>query len=179
MEGLRLVKPSVGLEHEYLDMLDDWKKSGEKLVPWVLLFDTSNFPSMVEMLEGYSKGIGLKNDQVEHSTFWLVNDDKRILGAVNIRHRLNDYLIRIGGHIGYGIRPSDRRKGYATEMLRLALEIVKSMGIEKVLVTCDKDNIGSVKTIIKNGGIFESEDLDEGVLFQRYWINLIKKESKL
>lgn len=116
MGVLRLVKPSIDLEQEYLDMLDDWKKSGEKLVPWVLRFDTSNFSTMVEMLEGYSKGIGLKADQVEHTTYWLVNDDKRILGVVNIRHRLNAYLLRIGGHIGYGIRPSERRKGYATQM---------------------------------------------------------------
>lgn len=67
---------------------------------------------------------------------------------------------------------------YATQMLRLALEIVKSMGIERVLVTCDKDNMGSAKTIIKNGGILESEDIYDGVLIQRYWIDLSQKETR-
>lgn len=100
MNELRLIKPTVDLEFEYLDMLEDWKKSGENLVPWVLRFDTSDFLLMVKKLDGYSRGIGLIEDQVEHSTYWLVNKESRILGAVNIRHRLNDFLLRAGGHIG-------------------------------------------------------------------------------
>lgn len=172
MGELRLVKPSIEFEQEYLDMLDDWKKSGEKPIPWILRLYPGDFPSFVEMLEGFSKGIGLKDYEVEHSTYWLVNDDGRILGVVNIRHRLNDDLLRRGGHIGYGIRPGERRKGYAGEMLRLALEIVKSMGIERALLVCNKENIASAKTIIKNGGVLESEDMDGEVIIQRYWIDL-------
>lgn len=170
MEQLRLVKPTVALKTEYLDMLEDWRRRGEKLSPWVLNFDPGDFPGMIEMLEGYSKGIGLKEGQVEHSTYWLVNAEGKVLGAVNIRHRLNEYLLKKGGHIGYGIRPSERKKGYAKEMLRLALEITKAMGLERVLVTCDKENIGSAKTIQYNGGILESEEVENGVPFQRYWI---------
>lgn len=113
---------------------------------------------------------------VPHSTYWFVRDDNKILGAINIRHWLNDYLKNIGGHIGYGIRPSERRKGYATEMLGKALDIVSEMGIKSILIICDKDNIASAKTIIKNGGVLHSEDSDNGIIFQRYWIDLSQGE---
>jgi predicted acetyltransferase len=102
----------------------------------------------------------------------MINESNHILGVVHIRHRLNEYLLFRGGHIGYAIRPSERRKGYATKLLSLALMVCKTMHIEKVLVTCAKNNIGSAKTIIKNGGILYSEGIDNGELFQRYWIDL-------
>jgi len=172
MNELRLVAPTVDFKEEYIDMLNDWKTSGEKLVPWVLSFDSSDFSTMVKNLEDYSQGIGVQEGYVKHTTYWLVNMQNRVLGAVNIRHRLNEYLSNIGGHIGYGIRPSDRKKGYATEMLRLSLKVARNIGIEKVLITCDKDNIASARTIIKNGGILESEGIDNKVAFQRYWIDL-------
>ena len=112
----------------------------------------------------------LKKDQV----FFLLDVERDILlGAVNIRHYLNDYLLQFGGHIGDGIRPSERRKGYATEMIRLALIECKKLGIDRVLMVCDKSNIGSAKSIINNGGILENEFVDEdGEINQRYWIDL-------
>ena len=94
------------------------------------------------------------------------------MGAVNIRHSLNDYLLQYGGHIGDGIRPSERRKGYATGMIGLALEECRRLGIRKVLMVCDKDNIGSARSILKNGGVLENEVEEEGKLKQRYWITL-------
>jgi predicted acetyltransferase len=127
---------------------------------------------MIESLNGYSKGIGLPDGFVECSTYWLVNKSNKILGAVDIRHNLNDFLLFRGGHIGYGIRPKERRKGYSSIMLSLALNKCKTIGISKVLITCLKNNIGSVKTITKNQGVLESEDIDNGEFFQRYWINL-------
>lgn len=90
----------------------------------------------------------------------------------------NEYLNMIlewkeyGGDIGYGIRPSERRKGYASNMLSLALKKCKSIGLSKVLITCSKDNFGSAKTIINNGGVLDSEDIDNSEVFQRYWITL-------
>ena len=111
---------------------------------------------------------------VPDSTFFLLDEERNILlGAVNIRHYLNDYLLKYGGHIGDGIRPSERNKGYATEMIRLALQECVKLGIRKVLIICDKSNIASAKTIIKNGGILENEIVDEkGRIEQRYWINI-------
>ena len=77
------------------------------------------------------------------------------------------------GHIGDGIRPSERKKGYATEMVRLALIECKKLGIERVLMICDKENIGSAKSIIKNGGVLENEFVNsDGNTIQRYWINI-------
>ncbi len=97
-------------------------------------------------------------DRVPDSMFFLLDEDRdRLLGAVNILHYLNDSLLKEGGHIGDGIRPSERRKGYATEMIRPALVECKKLGIGRVLITCDKDNIGSARSIVKNGGVLENE----------------------
>ena len=94
------------------------------------------------------------------------------LGAVNIRHYLNEALLLNGGHIGDGIRPSERRKGYATQMIGLALGECRKHGIEKVLMVCDKENIGSAKSIMNNGGVLENEVVVDGVTEQRYWISI-------
>ncbi len=175
MEKIRIIEPYVNLKNEYLGMISEWKESGEELIPWSLNLENRDFNLLVEKLNGYSKGIGLPDGFVECSTFWLINENNRILGAIDIRHRLNDYLLFRGGHIGYGIRPSERRKGYASSMLSFALKECKTVGLSKVLITCSKSNSGSARTIIKNGGILESEDSDNGEIFQRYWIDLNDK----
>lgn len=109
---------------------------------------------------------------VNCSTYFAFVGD-RIVGTIQIRHTLNDFLINTGGHIGYGVRPSERKKGYATRMLELALEKSRELGIDKALVTCDKDNIASAKTIQKCGGIFENEFIEEnGNIVERYWITI-------
>ncbi|WP_409344011.1 GNAT family N-acetyltransferase [Paenibacillus sp. MBLB4367] len=171
--AVKLVEPAIDYKEEYLDMLAEWQAAGEKLVPFVLRMDASDFAGMVHELHGYRNGRNVPDTFVEHSTYWLVDDDAgKMLGAVNIRHRLNERLLHIGGHIGYGIRPSERRKGLATELLRLALEQAARMGLERVLLTCNKSNVGSAKTIVNNGGVLDSEDTDDqGVPIQRYWID--------
>jgi len=110
---------------------------------------------------------------------WVVNDTYfvvvggKIVGMVNIRHSMNAHISKWSGHIGYGVRPSERYKGYATKMLSLALDKCRELNIDRVLVTCDKDNAGSAKTITKNGGILENEFVEEnGNIVKRYWIDL-------
>lgn len=110
---------------------------------------------------------------VPHTTLWLINEEDKIVGAANIRHRLNQKLLNSGGHIGYGIRPSHRRKGYATILLSLALQHAEKLGLDKVLIVCDKGNIGSERTISKNRGQFESEYVeDNGNIIKRFWVQL-------
>ena len=89
---------------------------------------------------------------------------------MNIRHRLNDSLLLSGGHIGDGIRPSERGKGFGTKMIALALEECSRLGIKRVLMCCNRDNTASARTIVKNGGVLENEILEDGVPVQRYWI---------
>lgn len=114
-----------------------------------------------------------KDGWVSDITLFCLDKDRNIfVGAVNIRHYLNEELLRTGGHIGDGIRPGERRKGYATAMLALALDECKKLGISKVLMCCDKDDIGSAKSIIKNGGVLENEVEEDGHIKQRYWIQL-------
>ena len=109
------------------------------------------------------------------SVFFCLDVDRDIfVGAINIRHYLNEGLLRTGGHIGDGVRPGKRRKGYATAMIKLGLEECRKLSIKRVLITCDKDNNGSAKSIIHNGGVLENEVPKDGVIMQRYRIELIE-----
>lgn len=172
-EQLYLTKPSVILKEEYLSFYKEWIESGETIVPWVIEKDPSNFEEMVQFLMDNEKGVNIPDGWVPDSTYWLLNNEKRIIGAVNIRHQLTELLFNSGGHIGYGIRPSERRKGYATKLLSLSLEKAKELGIKKVLVVCDKTNVGSLKVITNNNGIPDSDFVeDDGNIVKRFWIEL-------
>jgi predicted acetyltransferase len=170
----KLVKPTLCMEREYYDFSEEWVRNGEEIIPFSarLLGD-----SYIEWLENTYKFENIESCPVEFvpaHTYFLIAD-KKILGAINIRHYLNDYLYNFGGHIGYGIRPSERRKGYASLMLSLALPIAKDLGISKALITCDRCNVASAKTIINNGGVLENEVEENGKLIKRYWIEIINE----
>ncbi len=172
--NLKLVKGDIKYKEQIIEMLDEWvefnKQDGTNHSPYAIFKNAYNdFDYYLENLETKEHSNGLVPD----STFFLLDEQRHIiLGAVNIRHYLNENLLRCGGHIGDGIRPSERRKGFATEIIRLALIECKKLGLERVLIICDKDNIGSSKSIQKNGGILENEVLEEGKQIQRYWINV-------
>jgi predicted acetyltransferase len=99
--------------------------------------------------------------------------DEVIVGRLHIRHRLNEQLLRKGGHIGYAVAPPFRRKGYATEIMRQALPLCRQLRIERILVTCADDNTASWKIIEKFGGVLENKEVDgeDGGLIRRYWID--------
>lgn len=106
-------------------------------------------------------------------------EDRKIVGMIDIRHYLNEYLEKFGGHIGYSLAPSERRKGYATQMLKATLPVCKRLGIDKVLITCIRGNEGSKRTILNNGGVFDSivYEPDEKVELEKYWITLSDKQG--
>ncbi len=165
----------VKLEERYMpqlvDMMDEWTASGEEIVPYAIQkTDYHQFSTYFPSLE-----VGEGHPELAPDSTWFCLDTgwNRFVGAVNIRHRLNERLLLHGGHIGDGVRPSERGKGIATQMIALALEKCGALGIRRVLMVCDKDNPASARTIVKNGGVLENEVTDaEGRVEQRYWINL-------
>lgn len=166
---LKLVK----LERKYypllVDMMDEWTKSGERIIPYsIRKNDYKDYDRYLEGLDNPGSG-----EWVPDSTYFCLDDERNIfVGAVNIRHRLNEGLLSSGGHIGDGVRPSERGKGIGTKMIALALEKCRSLGMDKVLMVCNKSNVASAKTIINNGGVLENEINVNGVIDQRYWIEL-------
>ena len=170
--NLVLVKASLKYKTQICAMLKEWYSTGEKIIPYsIRKIDYHNFDNYCANIEVKDESNGLVPD----STFFCLDLDRNIIvGAVNIRHYLNDSLLLNGGHIGDGVVPSERRKGIATKMIGLALEECKKLGIDRVLMVCDKNNIGSAKSIINNGGILENEIVVNGIVEQRYWININK-----
>jgi predicted acetyltransferase len=107
------------------------------------------------------------------STFLVAEVDGQLVGRVSIRHEVNDYLRRLGGHIGYGVLPQFRRRGYATEILRQSLKITENMGLNQVMLTCDDNNVGSAKTIESHGGVLTAvvtPDNPNEPAVRQYWI---------
>ena len=105
---------------------------------------------------------------------YVRESDSKVVGVIQIRHCLNEFLEKYAGHIGYSVCPTERRKGYATQMLRLALPECKALGLDRVLISCVEGNEGSKRTILRNGGVYESTVYEpgEGVYLERYWIDL-------
>lgn len=167
---LKLVKATNEYKSQITEMMDEWYASGEKIIPYAIRrLDYHNFEYYCKNLESKDTNSGFVPD----STFFCLDEERNIMvGAVNIRHQLNESLLLNGGHIGDGVRPSERRKGIATKMIELALKECKQLGIDKVLMVCNKENIGSAKSIINNGGILENEVLVDDVVEQRYWITI-------
>jgi predicted acetyltransferase len=173
--ALQLIKLTKLYKKQLGEMIDEWKL--DQIQNHTNHSPRSIFKNDYHDFDHYLNHLELKeptDDRVPDSVFFLLDNEKnKFLGAVNIRHYLNEILLKEGGHIGLGIRPSERRKGYATQMIALALIECKKLGINKVLITCDKSNIGSAKSILKNGGKLENEFVNsDGDIEQRYWINL-------
>lgn len=168
--NLKLIEFTPEYHPQLIEMMDEWSKAGEKIVPHAITTaDYHDAVAYMRSLDGSHPRPGL----VEDKTFFCLDTDRKIfVGAVNIRLRLNEALLRNGGHIGDGVRPSERRKGIATKMIGLALEECRKLGIYRVLMVCNRDNIGSAKSIKNNGGVLENEIVVDGETEQRYWITL-------
>lgn len=170
---LMLIKPSIVLEGEYEEYIKEWEKAGEKIVPYASRRHRENYLQLLNYWETAETDQVRKDGLVPSTLYFLVDEKNKIYGALDLRHDLNEYLLGVGGHIGYGIRPSQRRRGYATKILALGIEEAKKLNLKRVLVTCNKDNTGSAGAIKNNHGILENEFKEEnGNIVERYWINL-------
>ncbi|MDP2743787.1 MAG: GNAT family N-acetyltransferase [Dehalococcoidia bacterium] len=145
-------------------------------MPFTLSYPCDDFGALIERLENNSRGIGIPEGFVPHSTFWLVTDEQEVVGVSNLRHALTPGLQREGGSIGYGVRPSRRGRGYASLLLKLTLEKAGAIGLRRVLLTCGKENVASARVILKNGGVLDSEEFIEerNEIVQRFWVDLAK-----
>ena len=168
---VRLVDPDPSYADAYRAFIDDF--GAEKRVPFCLSYPHKDMELLVARLRDQARGHGVRPGVVANSTFWMMAGAEMI-GASNLRHTLTDGLKTVGGHIGFGIRPSARGRGHGKRILKLTLEKARAMVIPRALITCDKHNQASAGVIRANGGELASESYlqDQGGVVQRYWIQL-------
>lgn len=173
MESIKLILPRQIDRDRIMDYKNEFISSGDSIDGSGGLKEAISFEGWYNDFKNNLSEDTVSPNLVSCTTFIAVREeDNKIVGMISIRHRLNEYLLRLGGHIGYSVRASERRKGYASRMLKQALVQCKELDIYRVLITCNKNNIGSAKTILNNGGILENEIMGKDRITQRYWIEL-------
>lgn len=169
---MKFQRPTIEYKQQVLEYKNEFIENDEDMAGTSYLGEYDVYEEWVKFVRD-NEIDSMRHTQVTASVYLGIReDDNRLVGVINIRHSLNDFLYNYGGHIGYSVRKSERRKGYAKEMLKFALEECRKLGLKKVLVACESDNIASAKTIKACGGILENEVPFEGKLTQRYWIEL-------
>lgn len=155
MDKILLVRPTKELEQQAIEFKEEFFKNGETEINGSELWDKiDNYDTWLERVTKNASKDTVDPKWVVTDTFFAVRDhDKKIIGIIDFRQELNDFL-KDFGHSGYSVRPSERKKGYATEMLRQLLEIARQVGLNEIQLACVKDNIPSIKTITNNGGIY-------------------------
>lgn len=173
MEQLYLKQPTIEDEEKVMQFRQEFLDAGEVICGAGGLDETDDYKQWLAKVERYKNVETLPPNRVPTTQFLTIRkNDNKIVGVISVRHYLNDALLIHGGHIGDSILPSERKKGYATQQIKLALEYCKSLGIDKVLMSCTIDNIGSEKSIIRNGGVLENKMECNGKVYNRFWIEL-------
>ena len=185
MEKFYLEMPTLERKIEALEYLQEHVNCNSKMNGTGGLKKCLNEITYEEWIEELKncmnkESVETKNLVPATTYFTIRENDNKIIGMVNFRHYLNEELRNVGGHIGYGIRPSERRKGYAKIQLYLTLIEAKKLGLNEVMIDCIDTNIGSEKTIQALGGVFEKEyyDVNNNEVFHNYWINVDKSLDK-
>lgn len=169
----QLVVPNTAFHASFLESNAEWEgahQDGAGLEGDEDLTTAAGFEAFVAQLLSQETE-PLKRGYVTCSYRWIV-EDGRYLGSIGLRHELNGYLEEFGGHIGYGVRPSARHRGLATWALERMLELAWDQGHDRVLLTCDDENLASARTIEGNGGVLEDKREHGGSITRRYWIQL-------
>lgn len=178
---LRLAAPDGKFAAAFLEMAEEFQASGELYYDRSLPLLRTNFSAFLERLREASRGENLPQGYVPEDEFWLLEPSSgRMLGSIRLRHWLTPALEERGGHIGYAIRPGERRKGYGSQILAMLLAWLRDPGwqasrgldLRRVLLTCDTHNAASARIIEANGGVLENRVRVENELVSRYWIDL-------
>ena len=174
MEAIHLVSPTEGNLDQVWDYRQECLDTGSPMDGC----GPMRFHNPKEWLDhviSYTDPATVPEGKVQATQFLAVRkSDGRLVGMIQVRHYFNEYLEKYAGHIGYSVRPCERRRGYAREMLRLALPYCKGLGLDRVLISCEPGNEGSRRTILSNGGVYEStvHEPEEDIDLERYWITL-------
>ena len=173
MEKIILVKPDLSYADEIIKYKEESLKENLLINGAAGLDNFSSIEDWLEELKKRSSEDTVPEGLVPSSTYLGIREkDNYIVGMIDIRHYLNEYLTQVGGNIGYSVRKTERNKGYAKQMLKLALEKCKELKIKKVLITCDEDNIASEKVILSANAKFQDIRCIDGENKKRFWIEL-------
>lgn len=176
MEDICLIRPEPADRAAAEAFKQEFFDNGESVINGSALFDQMDYSSWLALVRQNSNAATVRDDWVVASTFFARRKtDGKLVGIIDIRHSLGQpFLAQYGGHIGYAVRPTERRKGYATQMLRLALTYAKEeLGLSRVMLGCYTDNEGSNRTIVRCGGrLMETKPYTDGKPMHIYWITI-------
>ena len=174
-EKLLLLRPTAEYIPQYEEYRREFLDFGGSMDGAGSLRRLESGRAWLDEVERFSRPETVPEGKVVSTQFILVREaDDRLLGMLQLRHYLNDYLAKYAGHIGYSVRPGERRRGYAKRMLAMGLEEARALGLGRVMISCAVDNEGSRRTILANGGVFHSTiwDEEDQETLERYWIEL-------
>ena len=171
-QKLHLRQPEASDREQVMAYREEFLAIDSRMDGTCALDQYDDFDAWLANVRAYSAPETTPAGKVPATQYLALDENEHLVGMVNLRHCLNDYLLEFGGHIGYSVRPADRKNGYAIQMLKLALDEAKALGLDRVRIACDRYNIASAKTIQANGGVLDGERYDpqDGTLTQRYWI---------
>ena len=175
MKDFILIRPTSEYASQIIEYRQEFLDAGDSMDGMGPLRRFENPEEYIKICAEYEDPTTIPSHLVPATQFFFIRkSDNKLVGMIQIRHRFNDYLEKYAGHIGYSVRPSERRKGYAKEILRMTLPFCREIGIDKVMITCIDGNIGSEKTILANGGVYEYtiHEPNENKDLKRFWITL-------
>lgn len=167
---INFILPTEKQRDDVLSFYDEFERESEICIGYA---NHKNFDVWLIGMNNRHIGKNIPDGYVREN-FYLCYDNDKLIGVFSLKFELTEFLLNYGGHIGYAVRPSERNKGYATQILHQGIELSRQFGFDRILCVCDEDNYASEKVILKNGGVFENSlyDSSENVTVKRYWIEI-------